>query len=126
MDELLPSKKRPTVLEEAEWEDENDDGTFARELLTQCEYCSCIVLLFSGDIAEYFPFTAFETLRVYRPRLLIYGQKGLGQRAIGSALLHRLEGYHVQNLDITELMGQSTAVSLFVTIGDEWVAKLVT
>lgn len=36
VDGLLPNKKRATVLEEAEWEDENDDGTFARELLTQC------------------------------------------------------------------------------------------
>lgn len=56
---------------------------------------------------------AFETLRVYRPRLLIHGQKGLGQRFYGAALLHHLEGYHVQNLDIATLLGQSTAVSLW-------------
>ena len=54
---------------------------------------------------------AFETLRVYRPRLLIHGKKGLGQRFYGAALLHHLEGFHVQNMDIATLLGQSTAVS---------------
>jgi len=56
-------------------------------------------------------FAAFETLRVYRPRLLLHGLKGMGQRFFGAALLHHLEGYHVQNLDIATLLGQSTAVS---------------
>jgi hypothetical protein len=32
--DVLPVKKRPTVLEEAEWEDE-DDGSFAKEMMLQ-------------------------------------------------------------------------------------------
>lgn len=87
LDGLIPNKKTKTVLEEAEWEDDNVDGTFGKELIMQ----------------------SFETLRVYRPRLLIHGKKGLGQRFYGAALLHHLEGYHVQNLDIATLLGQSTA-----------------
>lgn len=44
----------------------------------------------------------------------------MGQRAIGAALLHHLEGYHVQNLDIASLLGQTngspeqTMVQMFV------------
>ncbi len=34
--DVLPVKKRPTVLEEAEWEDD-DDGSFAKEMMLQCE-----------------------------------------------------------------------------------------
>ena len=33
---LIPSKSTRSVLEEAEWEDDNEDGTFGRELLLQC------------------------------------------------------------------------------------------
>lgn len=50
---------------------------------------------------------ALEKLRIYRPRLVIHGHKGMGQRFIGAALLHHLEGYHVQNLDIASLFGQN-------------------
>jgi len=38
LDELIPNKKTKTVLEEAEWEDDNSDGTFDRELLMRCEF----------------------------------------------------------------------------------------
>lgn len=38
LNDLIPSKKNKTVLEEAEWEDDNQDGSFDRELLTQCEF----------------------------------------------------------------------------------------
>lgn len=36
LDELIPNKKTKTVLEEAEWEDDNADGTFGKELIMQC------------------------------------------------------------------------------------------
>ena len=52
-----------------------------------------------------------ETLRVYRPRLVVHGQPGMGQGYIGAAALHYLEGYHIQNLDLGTLMGDSTRVS---------------
>jgi SpoVK/Ycf46/Vps4 family AAA+-type ATPase len=35
----------------------------------------------------------------------------MGQRLLGSAVLHHLEGYHVQNLDLASLLGQSNGVS---------------
>jgi len=53
-----------------------------------------------------------ETLRVYRPRLVLHGPPGMGQGYIGAAALHHLEGYHVQTLDLGTLMGDSTRVSL--------------
>lgn len=52
-----------------------------------------------------------ETLRVYRPRLVVYGQAGMGQAYLGAAALHHLEGYHIQNLDLGTLMGDSTRVT---------------
>lgn len=51
-----------------------------------------------------------ETLRVYRPRLVVHGQPGMGQGYIGAAALHYLEGYHIQNLDLGTLLGDSTRV----------------
>ena len=55
-----------------------------------------------------------ETLRVYRPRVVLYGSAGMGQAYVAAAILHHLEGYHVQSLDLGNLMGDSTrASSLF-------------
>lgn len=51
-----------------------------------------------------------QTLRVYRPRILIHGTVGMGQNYIGAAALHHLEGYHVQTLELGTLLGDSTRV----------------
>ncbi len=51
------------------------------------------------------------TLRIHRPRMLLYGPPGMGQGYIGAAILHHLEGYHVQSLELGTLMGDSTRVS---------------
>jgi len=51
-----------------------------------------------------------QTLRVYRPRILIHGSVGMGQNYVGAAVLHHLEGYHVQTLEIGTLLGDSTRV----------------
>ncbi len=51
-----------------------------------------------------------ETLRVYRPRILIHGDVGMGQNYIGAAALHHLEGYHIQTLELGTLLGDSTRV----------------
>ena len=58
---------------------------------------------------------AMQTLRVYRPRVVIHGLVGMGQGYIGAAALHHLEGFHVQSLELGTLMGDSTRVgcSLF-------------
>jgi ATPase family AAA domain-containing protein 2 len=53
-----------------------------------------------------------ETLRVHRPRIVLHGDPGLGQAYIGAAVLHHLEGYHVQSLDLGTLMGDATRVSI--------------
>ncbi|KAG0150225.1 hypothetical protein CROQUDRAFT_652646 [Cronartium quercuum f. sp. fusiforme G11] len=83
---MLPEIKKPNVLEEAEYEDDVGGGGFEREKMIQ----------------------SFETLRVFRPRMVISGPKGCGQSYIGSAILHHLEGYHVQVLDLANLISDST------------------
>lgn len=71
--------------------------------------------------AEYEPFgtggfdqerqmQTFENLRVFRPRLLIAGRSGMGQNFLGSAILHHLEGFHVQSLDLATLVGDPARV----------------
>ncbi|KAF9231860.1 hypothetical protein BU15DRAFT_81909 [Melanogaster broomeanus] len=50
-----------------------------------------------------------ETLRVYLPRLVIHGEAGMGQAYIGAAALHY--HYHVENLNLGVLMGDSTRLS---------------
>jgi len=46
-------------------------------------------------------------MRTYRPRILIHGPQGMGQAWLGPAILHHLEGFHVQSLDLGTLMGDS-------------------
>ncbi|KAI6155960.1 AAA-domain-containing protein [Pisolithus tinctorius] len=100
IDKVLPvSKKKRSALEEAEWEDRNgEDGALEREMIMQ----------------------AMETMRVFRPRVIIHGPAGMGQAHIGAAALYHLEGCHVQTLDLGTLMGDSTrtpdaaVVQLFV------------
>lgn len=82
------------MLEEAEWEwddDGDENRALERELLMQ----------------------SMETLRVYRPRLVLCGgtQGGSGVGYVASALLDWLEGFHVQSLDLASLMSDSTRVS---------------
>lgn len=84
LDELLPRKKKTTALEEAMYEqfDDNDHG-FGREALHQ----------------------EFDRCRIFRPRFLIHGLSGMGQGYLASALLHHLEGVHVQTFDLPALLG---------------------
>lgn len=51
-----------------------------------------------------------ETLRIYRPRVVLYGPSGMGQAYVAAAALHHLEGYHVQSLDLGNLLSDSTRV----------------
>ena len=50
-------------------------------------------------------------MRTYKPRLLINGTKGFGQKHVAAALLDALEGHHVQSFDLAILMGDSVRVS---------------
>ncbi|KAF9449012.1 AAA-domain-containing protein [Macrolepiota fuliginosa MF-IS2] len=84
---VLPLEKKLSALEEAEFEDEGgEDGALDREMFSQ----------------------SMQTLRVYRPRILIHGSAGMGQTYIGAAALHHLEGYHIQTLELGTLLGDST------------------
>ncbi|GAA5866873.1 hypothetical protein JCM3774_004585 [Rhodotorula dairenensis] len=81
---VLPPVKRVNVLEEAEFVDV--DGGFEKEKMLQ----------------------SFEQLRVFRPRLIVCGEPGMGQSYVGAAVLHHLEGFHVQTLDLATLVSDST------------------
>lgn len=84
--EILPQKKRLTALEEAEFEDIEDDRGLRTERMQQ----------------------EFETSRVFRPRLLLKGPPGMGQQFLAAALLHHFERVHVQAFDLPTLLSDST------------------
>lgn len=92
---LLPQRTKRKALEEAIYEDDvatasTDDHSGAarleRELLQQ----------------------SFVQAQVYRPRLLLHGTPGLGQRIIAEALLHSIEGFHVLTISAAQLLGDGT------------------
>ncbi|KAK1969520.1 ATPase [Colletotrichum sublineola] len=100
LDEVLPRKKKLTALEEAMFEQfEDEDQGFGREALHQ----------------------EFERSRIFRPRLLIHGFSGMGQSYLSSALLHYFEGVQVQNFGLPNLLGEGrpmeqVIVSLFTEV----------
>ncbi|GJN69012.1 hypothetical protein PLICBS_003058 [Purpureocillium lilacinum] len=100
LDHLLPRKKKLTALEEAMYEQyQDDDHGFGREVMHQ----------------------EFERSRVFRPRFLIYGVHGMGQTYISSAILHYFEGLHVQNFDLPSLLAdgrpmEQVIVGLFTEV----------
>ena len=87
--DVLPQKKRLTALEEAEFEDAEDDRGMMAERMQQ----------------------EFERSRVFRPRLLIRGIPGMGQQYLAGALLNHFEGLHVQSFDLPTLLSDSTRSS---------------
>ena len=106
VDAVLPPKTNRTALEEAEYEEEETEG-FDRHLMVQCETAprdSLSTQLMTRLIA-------LDRMRTFRPRVLVHGPKGMGQAYLGPAILHHLEGFHVQSLDLGSLMGDSTRVS---------------
>ena len=87
--DILPQKKHLTALEEAEFEDAEDDRGMMVERMQQ----------------------EFERSRVFRPRLLIRGIPGMGQQYLAAALLNHFEGLHVQSFDLPTLLSDSTRSS---------------
>ncbi|EHK98043.1 putative Tat-binding like protein [Glarea lozoyensis 74030] len=86
VDELIPIKKKTTALQEAMYEQYDDpDQGFRRETMEQ----------------------EFERSRVFRPRILICGEPGMGQNYLGAALLNHFEGLHVQNFDLPTIFSDS-------------------
>ncbi|KAK4547184.1 hypothetical protein LTR36_001405 [Oleoguttula mirabilis] len=86
VDEAIPRKRKATALEEAMYDDREDEQGFERETMAR----------------------QFESSRIFRPRLLIRGSPGMGQQYLGAALLSRFEGLHVQSFDLATLMKDST------------------
>ena len=86
LNEIVPPKKRTTALEEAMYDDRDEELGFEKETMER----------------------EFESARVFRPRLLIRGQQGMGQQYIGAALLNKFEGLHVSSFDLPNLMKDST------------------
>ncbi|CAI7571901.1 unnamed protein product [Penicillium bialowiezense] len=86
LSKILPQRKKLTALEEAQFEEPNDNEGFNRELLLQ----------------------EFDRSRVFRPRLLLRGSHGMGQQYLAAALLHVFEGLHVQAFDLPTLLSDST------------------
>ncbi|OXG18691.1 ATPase [Cryptococcus neoformans Tu401-1] len=85
VDHVLPPKTQSTALEEAEYEDEAYES-FEKHIVLQ----------------------SLDKLRTFRPRILVHGQPGMGQIFLGPAVLHHLEGFHIQSLDLGTLLGDST------------------
>jgi len=109
----MPVSKKRSALEEAEWEDGSQDGGLEHELMLQCKSLLHPQQYMANNLA-----LAMETLRIYRPRIILHGPVGMGQNYIGTATLHHLEGYHVQNLDLGTLLSDSTRVCLYVAIAE--------
>lgn len=86
IDELLPRRKKLTALEEAEYDDREDEKGFEREATMR----------------------NFESSRIFRPRLLISGLQGMGQQYLGAALLSKIEGLHVQSFDLPTILEDPT------------------
>ncbi|KAK5126726.1 hypothetical protein LTR85_009660 [Meristemomyces frigidus] len=86
IDEAIPQKRKATALEEAMYDDRDDEQGFERETMAR----------------------QFESARIFRPRLLIRGSPGMGQQYLGAALLSKFEGLHVQSFDMATLMKDST------------------
>ena len=87
--DLLPQQKPLTALQEAEFEDAEDDRGMRTEWMQQ----------------------EFERSRIFRPRLLIKGTSGMGQQYLAAALLNHFEGLHVQAFDLPTLLSDSTRSS---------------
>lgn len=92
---LLPQRVKRKALEEAIYEDDiatasvQDHAGAARlerELLQQ----------------------SFVQAQVHRPRLLLHGSPGLGQRTMAEALLHSIEGFHILTISASQLLGDGT------------------
>lgn len=92
LENILPRAKKMTALEEAMYEPYEDaDHGFGREAMH----------------------SEFERSRIFRPRLLISGLPGMGQTYLAAAILHYLEGVHVQTMDLASLLGDGRVSTFF-------------
>lgn len=109
LDEVLPERPKRTALEEAEFDDRDDEDGFERETLQQGKNVKSHQSVWRG--ANSFR-AEFDRARVYRPRLLIEGLQGMGQHYLGAAILHKFERFHVQSFDLPTLYNDATRVRI--------------
>ena len=86
IDKLIPRRKKLSALEEAQYDDRDEEKGFEKEMIMR----------------------SFTNSRLYRPRLLITGLEGMGQQYLSAALLSKVEGLHVQSFDLPTLYEDST------------------
>jgi SpoVK/Ycf46/Vps4 family AAA+-type ATPase len=86
IDQLIPRRKKLTALEEAQYDDRDEEKGFEKEMIMR----------------------SFTNNRMFRPRLLINGLEGMGQRYLSAALLSKIEGLHVQSFDLPTIYEDST------------------
>ncbi|KAF1965102.1 AAA-domain-containing protein [Bimuria novae-zelandiae CBS 107.79] len=86
IDKLIPRRKKLSALEEAQYDDRDEANGFEKEMIMR----------------------SFSNNRLFRPRLLITGLEGMGQRYLSAALLSKVEGLHVQSFDLPTLYEDST------------------
>ena len=106
--EILPQKKRLTALQEAEFEDAEDDQGMGAERVQQGISRPSPFPLQENTNTE--SWVEFERSQVFRPRLLIKGAPGMGQQYLAGALLNHFEGLFVQSFDLPTLLSDSTKV----------------
>ena len=104
--ESIPQQNHLTALQEAEFEDADEDRGMRVERIQQGKVNQ--FRLIRSKINERLD---FERSRVFRPRLLIRGGLGMGQQYLAGALLNHFEGLHVQAFDLPTLLSDSTKVS---------------
>jgi SpoVK/Ycf46/Vps4 family AAA+-type ATPase len=86
LEDIIPQKKKHlTALEEAEFDDPDNAAGFEFDELQRI----------------------FERGRVFRPRLLIKGMRGMGQKYLASAILNKLDNFFVRTLDLGTLYGDA-------------------
>lgn len=89
MEKSIPRKRKVTALEEAMYDDRDDEFGFERHEMQR----------------------EFESSRIFRPRLLIKGSSGMGQNYLAGAVMAKLEGLHVQDFGLSVVMADNTRVS---------------
>ncbi|CAD6914104.1 unnamed protein product [Tilletia controversa] len=108
LDSVMPPVSKRNALEEALYEDEAPADTSGSSLSAAFGGGAATARARDGGFGRELLLQSFETLRVFKPRVLIHGEEGMGQGIVGAAILHHLEGYHIQPLDIATLLGDSS------------------
>ncbi|KAF2399466.1 AAA-domain-containing protein [Trichodelitschia bisporula] len=82
LEDMLPTKAPRTALENAMYDDRSETGRFEKHMIQ----------------------SKFDRARIFRPRMLIKGARGMGQQHIAAALLHQFEHIFVQSFALPTIM----------------------